>query len=310
MALDISQAIEAAERNARDLQAKQTPKPILALNQPTRRPYSQGRPKSSDNQTKCYRCGSSHQARECPFKDAECHYCKRKGHIAKVCRTKARDEGNKMAHKTYQVIEAIEDSHKEGLEDNSYSLYKMTSRKCDPIMKMVTANGVELKMEVDTGASVSIISEYTYKKLWTHNMPPLEETTLKMCTYTGETLQVHGAITVDVTYSDHPDTLALLVVEGTGPSLMGRDWLTKIRLDWENKCNIQANPTWLQKVLDKHKKKFQDGLGLVKNTTAKIHVDETAQPRFCRLRIVPYALRGKVTIEIDWLAKSGIIEPV
>ena len=62
-ALDISQGIEAAERNARDLQAKQTPKPILALNQPTRRPYSQGRPKSSDKQTKCYRCGSSHQAR-------------------------------------------------------------------------------------------------------------------------------------------------------------------------------------------------------------------------------------------------------
>ena len=31
-ALDISQATEAAERNARDLQPKQTPKPILALN--------------------------------------------------------------------------------------------------------------------------------------------------------------------------------------------------------------------------------------------------------------------------------------
>ena len=97
-ALDISHAIEAAEKNARDLQAQQTPKPILALSQPTRLPYSQGRPRSSDNQTKCYRCGSSHQARECPFKDAECQYCKRKGHIAKVCRTKARDEGNKMAH--------------------------------------------------------------------------------------------------------------------------------------------------------------------------------------------------------------------
>ena len=131
-ALDISQVIKAAERNARDLQAKQTPKPIPALNQPTRRPYSQGWPKSSDNQTKCYRCGSSHQARECPFKDAECHYRKRKGHIAKMCRTKTRDEGNKMARKTHQVIEAIEDSHNEGLEESTYSLYKMTSRKCDP----------------------------------------------------------------------------------------------------------------------------------------------------------------------------------
>ena len=178
--------------------------------------------------------------------DVECHYFKMKGHIAKVCRTKARNEGNKMAHKTHQVIEAIEASHKEGLEDSTYSLYKMTSRKCDPIMTMVTANGVELKMEVDTGTSVSIISEYTYNKLWTHNMPPLQETTLKLRTYTGETLQIHGAITVDVTYNAQTDILPLLVVEDTGPSLMGRDWLTKIRLDWGNICNIQANPTWLK----------------------------------------------------------------
>ena len=38
--LDISQAIEAAERNARDLQAKQTSKAILSRNPPTRPPYS------------------------------------------------------------------------------------------------------------------------------------------------------------------------------------------------------------------------------------------------------------------------------
>ena len=63
-----------------------------------------------------------------------------------------------MAHKTHQVIEAIEDSHNEGLKDGTYSLYIMTSKRCDPIMTMVTANGVELKMEVDTGTSVSTIS--------------------------------------------------------------------------------------------------------------------------------------------------------
>ena len=128
-----------------------------------------------------------------------------------------------MARKTHQVIEAIEDRLKEGLEDSTYYLYKMTSRKFDPIMTMVTANGVELKVEVDIGASVSIICEYTYNKLWTHNMPPLQETTLKLHTYTGETLQIHEAMTVDVTYNDQTDTLPLLVVEGTGPSQMGRE---------------------------------------------------------------------------------------
>ena len=64
-------------------------------------------------------------------------------------------------------------------------------------MTMFATNGIELQMKVDTGASVSIISEYTYNKLWTHNKPPLQETTLKLRTYTGETLQIHGAISVD-----------------------------------------------------------------------------------------------------------------
>ena len=50
-------------------------------------------------------------------------------------------------------------------------------------------------------------------------MPPLQETILKLRTYTGETLQIHGTITVDVTYNDHTDTLPLLVVEDTGPNL-------------------------------------------------------------------------------------------
>ena len=35
----------------------------------------------------CYRCGEAHQAAKCRFKQATCHKCKKKGHIAKVCRS-------------------------------------------------------------------------------------------------------------------------------------------------------------------------------------------------------------------------------
>ena len=40
-------------------------------------------------------------------------------------------------------------------------------------------------------------------------MSPLQEATLKLRTYTGETLQIHGVIIVDVTYNDQTDTLPL-----------------------------------------------------------------------------------------------------
>ena len=34
-----------------------------------------------------YWCGEPHTATHCSFRDSECHYCHRKGHIAKVCRS-------------------------------------------------------------------------------------------------------------------------------------------------------------------------------------------------------------------------------
>jgi len=33
----------------------------------------------------CYTCGSKHEASECRFQDAECHKCKKRGHIARKC---------------------------------------------------------------------------------------------------------------------------------------------------------------------------------------------------------------------------------
>ena len=41
-----------------------------------------------------------------------------------------------------------------------------------------------------------------------------------------------------------------------------------------------------------------------------IHLDSTAQPRFCKARTVPYALKGKIEKELDRLIEQGVIEPI
>ena len=55
---------------------------------------------------------------------------------------------------------------------------------------------------------------------------------------------------------------------------------------------------------------FKDELGLVEAAPAKIHVDSTTQPIFCKPRSVPYALKGRIEQELERLEGAGVIEPV
>ena len=90
--------------------------------------------------------------------------------------------------------------------------------------------------------------------------------------------------------------LSLLIVAGIGPTLMGRDWLSQIRLDWQQ-IN-QVHNASLQAVLVRYPAVFQEGLGTLKGYQAKIYVDPDAVPRFQPTRSVPYALRDKVNQEL------------
>ena len=95
-------------------------------------------------------------------------------------------------------------------------------------------------MEVDTRAAYSLISKTTYDRLWSKSRgPQLQETKIKLHTYTVDIL---GAIQVKVKYSDQQENLGLLVVAGSGPSLLGRDWLNKIQLNWASICLMRVSP--------------------------------------------------------------------
>jgi len=51
-------------------------------------------------------------------------------------------------------------------------------------------------MEIDTGAAVSIISKETYDTLF--SQVPLNQATVGLCTYTGESISIRGELSVDV----------------------------------------------------------------------------------------------------------------
>ena len=172
----------------------------------------------------------------------------------------------------------------------------MTLSTNQPLIDSLTLNGANLIMEIDTGATRPIISDKTSTQLWRKDLQPsLKPTNAALKTYTGETIKPLGVISVQVEVNKLKQQLDLLVVPGIGPSLLGRDWISNLMAHIHNMNNSNS----LQVVLARHPTVFEESLRLVQGTTAKIHVDPTAQLKFFKARPVPYVLCDKVDKELD-----------
>lgn len=64
-------------------------------------PKPQKGPAGQQKQHKCKICGHEHKEAECPHKDASCFMCRKKGHIASVCKEKA----NKAQQQQQQPVQ-------------------------------------------------------------------------------------------------------------------------------------------------------------------------------------------------------------
>ena len=69
--------------------------------------------------------------------------------------------------------------------------------------------------------------------------------------------------------------MSLLVVAGEGPSLLGRDWLMELQLDWCELYLIHQSLS-LQDILNKHEPVFREELGEAKGVTALSFMYSTA----------------------------------
>ena len=246
-----------------------------------------GKPQNSPpvTQSECYRCGGEHAAATCRLKEFLCHYCKKKGHLANVCRKKA-----KM--KTEQANSVTEKDTPEGDQLSEYSaMFQVSLRRNKPYRTTIDVNGYRLLMEIDTGASVSVVREDSFKKITEGRLTvQLQETSTQLQMYT---ITVLGSALVPVEHNGESLTLLLIMTTGNGPPLLGRDWLAALQLDWKSIFSV-GSPLSLEKVLEKHSAVFSGGLGELHDMKAKIFIDKAECPRFLPARQVPFAIRERV----------------
>ena len=192
-------------------------------------------------------------------------------------------------------------------QTEEYPLHIVTSpAPTKPIMLEVMVNNQNVSMELDTGSAVSLISEHLFKSKWpdTH----LQISTVKLRTYSNESLQVLGQVEAKIQYNKQSVQLPLIVVEGNGPSLFGRDWFTHIQLDWKKICFIQR--CGVEEVLKRHSHVLTESLGTLRGYDAQLYVDPQSKPRYCKARSIPHSMHTVVEQELDRLVSNGILEPV
>ena len=305
-ALEISLALEAATKDTKQLQAAistTTPGYPAVLMHKVR----EG--EKSLQSIKCYRCGkANHKAPECRYKDSVCSKCKKRGHLAKVCRnTKSTlSQSRSEPSQTNIVIP-------EAQAPEEYQLFSIleegTRNHTKPLTVLVNINDQSVKMEIDTGSAVSIISESLFSSVF--KTANLQETETKLCTYSGEQLPVKGKFTCEVCYKGQTFTLPLIVLAGEGPTLLGRDWMQQISLDWPTIFQVNAvKDDPVQQLLHPFESIFKEELGTYRGDKAKIHIDPTVIPKFCKARPLPYAMRELVEKELLRLETLGIIKPM
>ena len=125
-------------------------------------------------------------------------------------------------------------------------------------------------------------------------------------------MHVHGRASYAVSHDDGCSvSLPLVVVKGQQASLLGRDWLEKLKIDWRRVNKVsEVHHSMLSDLLKKYEHLFKAELGCIRRVEAKLHLEALTVPCFLKERQVSHNYHSAVENELDRLVEPGTIEPV
>lgn len=270
--LEIALAMESASKDVVELQAKKfqpvnklkvkkfKPKKVFQAHKEPPKQFQ-----AAKENTPCYHCSrSNHDPNKCKFKTATCYKCSKVGHIVPACKpqflTKQQKVHNLEAEQSYSGTESDSSS-----QEYLFSLTDSKRGKRDSIFIEPNINGTTLQMELDTGAGVSVISSKDYENYFVDS--ELQETNLKLKTYSGEEIQPIGVMNCTVTLDGQTKQLNLYVIgNDSSKPLFGREWLHELQLDWVAIKSLKGQSiSEAEQLKSKYKDIFSPGLGKLKD---------------------------------------------
>ena len=276
--------------------------------------YKQRAPPNQNNtRNECGRCGyeghHSGDRYKCPGYKTRCSYCGYPGHFSRKCLKRVTRQAERKNIHTTQVEEneGKEEKHESDLLDESSYSFKIKSEyDSKRINCQLRINGVNVSMQLDTGADLTAIPENIANKI--PNLIIDKKIKPPMKDYNDQPIEVIGVAKVDACFKGQElKETQITVVENKRKPVLGLDWINRFDLDW-NKVIKCAKTNVISKesnILEEFKEIFEPVLGTVKNVTANLELKEDAVPKFMPPRQIPFALKTQVEQEIIRLENEG-----
>lgn len=262
----------------------------------------------------CWYCGDLHFVRFCKYKEHKCKQCNVVGHKEGFCTSSKPKTNNDGKPKNPQ--------HQNFTKQKSNSIFMVSRIDFENRRKFIKmkVNDVSVKLQIDTGSDISIISESTWRTI---GKPELKQTTHSARNASGEIFELSSELNCSIEFNG-TQTTGTCYISTANLDIIGIDWIEKFSL-WDvpinSICNqIQShsrNPSIQQsqtKFVENLKQDFSDvfetTLGLCTKTTAVLHLKPGATPVFRPKRPVSYAALSDVEQELQRLEEKGVITKI
>ena len=305
-AIEIAMETEDAARVAKETVHGTKPKQVFKVhhNKAKNSPKNHQQSHSTD-QEKCYRCGKAHKEKDCPFKEAKCHFCEKKGHLQAVCKKKQhqqRDRRNQTSVKRITKAELVK------------AILGEVPQDIPKLDVPVTIQDRQFTMELDTATTGNFVSRSVWKQLGKpklgdvrhryesaskHDLPVLG-------TFVGQTKDPatgrQGSIPYIVTKIPDLNLLGRNAIQTLGISVDTALGLRSIESHAKGEGAAATHPTnseepyaSLQRechnLCDEFPDLFKQELGCLKDFELDVKFKSDVKPVFHKARPVPFALR-------------------
>ncbi|XP_060100949.1 uncharacterized protein K02A2.6-like, partial [Heteronotia binoei] len=172
----------------------------------------------------------------------------------------------------------------------------------------VLIEGAPCLMEVDSGSSISIISEETLKRLCPRRRLHTRPADFVLRDFQKNPVHIVGWARVNVERGSFRGPLDILVVKRQLTTLLGLAWFQPLGIQLVGVDHMRTSN--FDGVCREFPEVFDGSLGSYKGPPITLPIDPTVRPIRLKARRVPFALKPKIEAELDRLTAQGVLEPV